>query len=560
MLFEMLGLGILLPLLSIMLNPNIGEKYPVLKPILRFLGNPSQEKLVLIGLFTLVVFYLIKTLFLGYLSWRQSKFSSDLSEELSKNLFKGYLLQPYSFHLQRNSAELIRNIQSEINQFQLVTSAVMLLCIELSQIFGLVTILIMTEPLGAIIVASFMYFASLLFNWVTKKRLVRWGTQRQFHAEKINIHLFQGLGGIKDLKLLGREQYFLQQYDTHNAANARISAKVGTSYLLPRLYFELLAIIGLAGMIIVMVLQNRDLALMVPTLAIFVAAAFRMIPSVNRIMSSVQQVQFAKPVVDVLYNEFSSLSAIKDCANEKSKLSFKTGLVLQNISFRYSGVDTDALHEISLDIKPGESIGLIGSSGSGKSTLVDVILGLLVPYNGTIKIDGKNIADTIKQWQNNVGYVPQSIYLTDDTLKRNIAFGIRDVDIDDMAVERAIQAAQLKSFVKDLPEGLDTCVGERGVKLSGGQRQRIGIARALYHNPSVLVLDEATSALDTATENEVMSAITALKGEITILIVAHRLTTVYNCDRLVALQKGRIIETGTPQEILLKEERVQIQG
>lgn len=553
MLFEMVGLGILLPILSLMLNPDIGGTYPSLRPFLTFLGNPTQEKLVLDGLIILIVFYLVKAIFLGFLSWRQSKFAAELSAELSRKLFKGYLVQPYSFHLQRNSAELIRNIQTEINQFQLVMGAIVLLCIEFTQILGLVAVLIIAEPIGAIIVSIFMYLASIVFNWVTKKRLFNWGKQRQFHAERINQHLFQGLGGVKDLKLLGREQYFLDKYETHNTANARISSKVGTFYLLPRLYFELLAIFGLAGMIIVMILQKKDLGILVPTLGIFAAAAFRMIPSFNRIMSSIQQMQFAKPVVNTLYNEFCSLSEPEQNKDDNGRLSFEKKLELQNLNYKYANSQSFALKNISLYINRGESVGFIGPSGSGKSTMIDLVLGLLKPVSGEILVDGCNIQSNLRQWQNNIGYVPQSIYLTDDSLRRNIAFGIDSELIDQKAVDRVIKAAQLEDFIADLPEGLETFVGERGVRLSGGQRQRIGIARALYHNPSVLVLDEATSALDSLTENEVMRAITALKGEITILIVAHRLTTVKHCDKLYSLRKGEIIERGTPQDILLKE-------
>lgn len=545
MLFEMAGLGILLPIMSLMLNPDIGSTYPSIRPFLNFLGNPTQERLVLYGLIILIGFYLIKLVFLGFLSWRQSKFAAELSGELSKKLFKGYLLQPYSFHLQRNSAELIRNIQTEINQFQLVMGAIVLLCIEFTQILGLVAVLIIAEPMGAIIVSIFMYLASILFNKLTKKRLLDWGKQRQLHAERINQHLFQGLGGAKDMKLLGREKYFLDKYEMHNTANAKISSKVGTFYLLPRLYFELLAILGLAGMIIVMILQKKDLGLLVPTLGIFAAAAFRMIPSFNRIMSSIQQVQFAKPVVNVLYDEFKNLSKSKTTSSFSSsnRLPFLEELVIQNLIYQYPDSKTFALDNINVSIRRGDSVAFIGPSGSGKSTLIDIILGLLTPPSGKILIDGKNIYENLRDWQNNIGYVPQTIYLTDDSLLKNIAFGIEDDQINHEAISRVIKAAQLDNFIAELPGGIETLVGERGVRLSGGQRQRIGIARALYHEPTVLVLDEATSALDTDTETSVMEAIDALHGEITIIIVAHRLSTLKNCDFIYTIEKGHIKQT-----------------
>ena len=540
MLLEMGGLGILAPILSVMLDSNISVTYPAIKPFLIFLRNPSQELLILLGLSSLIIFYFIKVFFLGYLSWYQSKFTSGLSEELSRELFKGYLNEPYVFHLQNNSAKLIRNIQTEINQFQLVAKAVILLCMELSLILGLIIILIIVEPFGAIIIVAFMYFASILFNWITKKRLVRWGTLRQINSEKINIYLYQGLGGIKDLKLLGKEEYFLKKFSIYNKANASVSAKVGTFYLLPRLYFELLAVIGLSGMIIVMVLQNRNLTLLVPTLGIFVAAAFRMIPSFNRIMSSLQQVQFAIPVVDVLYKEFSSFEKNDIKQHIDAVIVLQEKISLENVVFKYHESAYNALETVNIEIKAGETVGLIGPSGSGKSTLVDIILGLLTPVEGRVCIDNIDISGSIRSWQNNVGYVPQSIYLTDDSLLKNVAFGVEDDLIDYSAVERAINVAQLKNFVETLPEKLNTLVGERGVRLSGGQRQRIGIARALYHEPSVLILDEATSALDNETEEGVMEAIDALHGKKTIVIVAHRLTTVKNCDKIFSMNKGSV--------------------
>lgn len=542
MIFEMAGLGVLIPALGVILNPNIAGKYPSLKPMMQFLGNPNPDKLVLYGLSLLVIVYFTKITFLTYLSWRQSKFSSRLGAELTFSLFKGYMTQPYSFHLQRNSSQLIKNIQAEIGQFTTLSQAVIFLTIESSVILGSALMLILVDPLGAISISVFLLISSIIFHRLTKNRLLSWGQQRQNYDSQINKHLIQGLSAVKDVKIFGKEKFFLTKFNTPNFLKAKIFTNQVTLQQLPRLYLELLSVMGLAGLVILKILQHKPLDLLLPTLGVFVAAAFRMLPSVNRIMSSIQGIKFAKPVVDVLYNEFHLIRNTKIIdTSVTGKLDFKSDINISEISFTYDGTSKEALCNISLKIKHGESIGLLGPSGSGKSTLVDIILGLLSANKGEIKVDEINIQDCLRQWQNQIGYVPQTIYLIDDSILHNVAFGIPEEEINIKAVESAIKAAQLNELIQTLPDGLNTFVGERGVRLSGGQRQRIGIARALYHDPSVLVLDEATSALDYETEKGVMEAVTAFQGQKTLIIVAHRLSTLENCDRLYQLDSGKIV-------------------
>jgi ABC-type multidrug transport system fused ATPase/permease subunit len=361
--------------------------------------------------------------------------------------------------------------------------------------------------------------------------------------------LQQGLGGAKDVKLLGRELDFLNQYQTHNVSSARISEHRATLQALPRLWLELLAVTGLAALVLIMVEQGKPLDSLLPTIGLFAAAAFRLMPSINRVMAALQSVRFSGTVIDTIDDELRLVDGQR-CQGSTTALPLNVALTLDNIVFQYPSAEKPSLGGVSLSIPKGTSVGFIGGSGAGKSTLVDIILGLLSPDSGTVAVDGVDIADNLRGWQNQIGYVPQAIFLTDDTLRRNIAFGLANEQIDESAVNRALELAQLEQFVKDLPLGLDTIVGERGIRLSGGQRQRIGIARALYHDPAVLVLDEATSSLDTTTESGVMDAVRALRGDKTLLIVAHRLSTVESCDQLYRFENGKIVQQGSPAEVL----------
>jgi ABC-type multidrug transport system fused ATPase/permease subunit len=319
----------------------------------------------------------------------------------------------------------------------------------------------------------------------------------------------------------------------------------------------MLAVGGLAALVLTMLAQGRAMESVLPMLALFAAAAFRLMPSVNRILGAVQTLRFNQPVIDTLYTDLQ-LAIPAANANPIPATPFSEMLQLRQVNYTYFGAPQPALNDLSLAIRRGESVGFIGASGAGKSTLVDIILGLLTPDSGELRMDGTDIHVHLRNWQNQIGYVPQSIFLTDDTLRRNVAFGLPNEQIDDAAVHDAIMAAQLEEFVASLPDGLETVVGERGVRLSGGQRQRIGIARALYHDPAVLVLDEATSALDAATERGVMQAVDALHGTKTIIIVAHRLSTVEHCDRLYRLEQGRVVEEGKTREILASQKRIHI--
>lgn len=550
MALETLGVGLVIPAIALITQRDFTQNYPVFQPMLQLLGSPSQATLVISGMLVLVGVYLIKALYLAFLAWWQSRFAFDMQANLSQRLFATYLRQPYTFHLQHNSAQLIRNVINEVNQLtgKCIVPGMMLLT-ESLVLIGICVLLLAVEPMGALMVVSILGSAAWMFHRLTRSRISRWGEARLLHEGLRIQHLQQGLGGAKDVKLLGREAEFLAQYRPHNYKSARVAQLQSTLQQLPRLWLEVLAVSGLAMLVITMLAQGRSLESVLPTLGLFAAAAFRFIPSVNRVLSAVQSLRYGLPVIDVLYKELG-LAVPQETSIRSSPRPFHASLELNRVSYTYPSAAESALKDISLIIRHGESVGFIGTSGAGKSTLVDILLGLLKPDTGMVRVDDYDIQTNLRGWQDQIGYVPQSVFLTDDTLRRNVAFGLASEQIDDAAVQRAIHAAQLETFVASLPEGLETLVGERGIRLSGGQRQRIGIARALYHDPAVLVLDEATSALDTSTEIGVMQAITALQGSKTILIVAHRLSTVEHCDRLYRLEQGKIVSEGATAVVL----------
>lgn len=550
MVFETLGIGLVIPAIGLLTQPDFASGFPALQRLVGGASSPGSPALIAGAMLGLLAIYLLKTLFLSFLAWRQAGYAFQLQARMSQSLFALYLRQPYPFHLQRNSAELIRNAVNEMNVFTFnVAVPIMTLAAEALVLPGVCILLLAVEPLGTFIVVTVMGVVAWAYYSLAHRRIAAWGIARQQHEGLRIQHLQQGLGGAKDVKLLGRESEFLDQYAMHNAQSALVGQRQWTVQQLPRLFLELLAVGGLSVLVLVMLARGRDPVAILPVLGLFAAAAFRLLPSVNRVLTSLQALRYGLAAVNTLHKELHLPLPAAAVQRTAARTVCET-LELVRVTYTYPGAPSPAIRNLSLTIRRGEAIGFIGGSGAGKSTLVDVLLGLLEPDSGEVRADGKNILHSLRGWQDQIGYVPQSIFLTDDSLRRNVAFGLAASQIDERAVLRAIRAAQLEEFVQSLPQGLDTTVGERGVRLSGGQRQRIGIARALYHDPATLVLDEASSSLDYETEREVMQAVRALQGTKTIIIVAHRLSTVEHCDRLYRLEGGRLVETGAPSTML----------
>ena len=548
---ETFSLGLVVPAVGLLIKPNYVQNFPSID---NFLGHPSEVKFAVIAMTSLVVIYLLKSAFLVWSSWVQSGFSLGITARIGKELFENYLHQPYPFHLQRNSSVLIRNSQGSSALMGGVFDPMLSIMTDSLVTLGLFALLIKLEPIGSLTTLVVFGLSAWLFRRFTNVRIKRWGEAQNIYRGMIIQHLQQGLGGVKDVKILGREDYFISEYSDQLLANAAVFRRYTVSQMLPRTGLEILTIAGLAVLVSTMVVSGEDLNSVLPVLGLFGAAAFRLVPAVSRMVGMVQTIAINRPIVNELFHDLALRTS--NTPKRQDHDGFAQEVEVNNLSFKYETAPTNALSNVSLRVKRGEAVGLVGPSGSGKSTLVDVLLGLMAPESGAVLVDGVNVQDRIRWWQDQIGYVPQSIFLTDDTLRRNVAFGLPKSEIDDAAVDAAIRAAQLEEFVKTLPLGLETVVGERGVRLSGGQRQRIGIARALYHNPDVLVLDEATSSLDTETEHGVMQAVQALQGDKTVIIVAHRLSTVEYCDRLYRLESSRIVDEGTFEEVMSRSRNI----
>ncbi len=553
MVLETVGVGLIIPFVALVSQASIAERYPAVEPVLVWLGNPDQTELIVYGMLGLLTFFGFKNLFLAFMSWTRTRIVTDTQAALARRLFAGYLRQPYTFHLQRNSAQMIRDVSTETSRYTTGLSSLLELTTQALVVLGVGVLLIVVEPVGAGLAILVVSVAVWIYRLSTMHRIRAWGKARRFHQGKVIQHLQQGLGGVKEVKLLGREQDFQTQFAGHVLHHARAERKQLFLAGLPKLWFEFVAVLGLAVLVLSLVAQGGPIETIVPVLAVFAAAAFRLMPKLGQIINSSQNLRYVGPVIDSLYHGLREL----ELAPRQVRIGpfeFQRDIRLDRVGFTYEGASAPALIDIDMTIPRGASVGIIGGSGAGKSTLVDVILGLIHPSQGQVLVDGSDIQGNVRGWQDHVGYVPQSIFLTDDTLRRNIAFGLGDSEIDDSAVTAAATAAQLDTLIAELPNGLDTLVGERGVRLSGGQRQRIGIARALYHNPVVLVLDEATSALDLDTEKGVMEAVESLKGDKTFIIVAHRLSTVAHCDRLYRLDQGRLVSEGAYHDVVQAKE------
>lgn len=489
----------------------------------------------------LLCVYVIKNLFLMYMYSQVYKFVYDGRSKLATRLLEQYMKEDYEFHLGRNMAVIQRAVRSDVDGFYHLVRCLLQLMSELIICVVLAALLFVSDFWMALFLVVLLGLCVSTVVVISRKKAKKLGTDDMVAGSKMNQWLMQGIGGIKEIKLLSREDYFVNSFKEYSDKSSNNQRKQQVLIQLPRLLTETVSIGAVLLWLVIAAAYGMDLLSIVPTLAVFAVAAFRLLPSVGKINGLLADYNFYRPRVDFIYEDMHGVQEITECNKADDKIiSFNESIELSDVSFAYAGTDKYILDKVSLSIARGESVGVVGPSGAGKTTLVDVIMGLLKISTGDIKVDGVSVFEGLSSWQRLIGYVPQNIYLSDDSIRHNIAFGIPDEEIDDDRISECIKEARLLDLVSELTDGVETVIGDRGIRLSGGQRQRIAIARALYFSPEVLVLDEATSSLDNDTEAAVMEAIEALHGKVTMIVVAHRLSTIEKCDKVYRVEDGKV--------------------
>ena len=541
---ELMSVSIFSPFIDLIMSPDALQESSAMSFIYSLFSFHSIENFLVTIAGAIILIYIIKNIYIIVEKDCIYRFSYRIQRNISTSLLKAYMEEPYTFHLNKNISVLQRSMQEDADQFTKGIIHILEMIAEVCVCVAIGIYLYIVSKSITIIIVGLLVLCLAFFSFISKKYSTTWGREGQIYKSRIYQWMNQSLGGIKEIKVLNREQSFIKHYDEYFSKYVRVLRLNRLIGIMPKYIIEMVCMTGLLLAIIFKILfGQKDLIEFVPQLAVFAVAAFRLLPSVGKINEHLSAVLYAKPSLELIYNDLKEVEDLEEKESPKdNEWKFKNKIEIKKISYCYPDGDTDVIKDASLTIEKGKTIAFVGTSGAGKSTLIDILLGLLKPKYGKIYADGMDIFKNLKTWQKEIGYIPQSIYLSDDTIRNNVAFGVDEKEIDEQAVINALKQAQLHEFLEGLPEGLDTFVGDRGVRLSGGQRQRIGIARALYHNPEILVLDEATSALDSDTEAAVMEAIDSLKGQKTILIIAHRLTTLRNADVVFEVIDGKGIQ------------------
>ena len=555
--FELIGVASIAPFMALVSNPDVIETNVYLSAVYHYFGFDSTKVFLTMFGISMLGILIISNGFNAYMNWVIIHFSRMQGHRLAVRLLKQYLSQPYLFFLNSNTANLGKNLLTEIDRC--IAGIFLPGLIALSRLAVVVFILVFLLFLDPFIAVSTIVVLAVAYGLIfvsVRKKLHRMGVAST-NVESARFKTAnEAMSGIKDLKLRGKEQEFVDRFAIPSEARAKYTSISQVMTMLPRYLLDTIAFGGIVTFVIYLVASGYSSGEVIPIISLYAVAGYRLMPALQQIYASSTQLKYNLPALDILVKDIASFDGEAQFLNKQaSSLTFTKELILKNIHFNYPNLDESVLKGLNINIKPNTTIGFVGSTGSGKTTLVDIILGLLSSSQGKIFVDDVEITNkNISSWQANLGYVPQTIYLIDDTIVRNIAFAIPDKDIEMHKVVEAAKLAELDEFIQTLPEQFHTSVGERGVRLSGGQRQRIGIARALYHNPEVLILDEATSALDGITENVIMDAINNLSHKKTILMIAHRLATVKECDVIYVMENGRFVDSGSYQELLNRNE------
>ena len=549
---ETLGVGLILPLVSAITTPDIIRTNKYAKLVCEIFDLHATRTFMIVVIAALIFVYIFKNVYLFVEYYVQYRFICNNRFAVQHRLMEKYLERPYEYFLNAESGEIVRVITDDTrNTFNLL-STVLAFFTEAIVSVALIAVIIITDPVMAILIASVLGGTMLLISRLVKPILRKAGLKFQKNSAKMNQWLLQSISGIKEVKVTGKEGFFLTQFSKYGRKAIDSEKKNMVLGQVPRLSIEAFSISAMLAVIAILMWRGREIDTMLPQLSAFAMAAVRLMPSVNRMTASLNQISYYEPALDKMLEHLSVAQRwqnTKDdiqgsdsvCPEEqRDSLSLKKEIALKDISFSYPGAEHPVLEHANMLVPIGMSVGIVGASGAGKTTAVDIMLGLLKPQEGQVLADGVDIQTAYHAWLSHIGYIPQMIFMLDDTIRGNVAFGIDSQEVDEQAVWKALEEAQLAEFVRSLPEGLDTQIGERGIRLSGGQRQRIGIARALYTDPELLIFDEATSALDNETESAIMESINALHGKKTMIIIAHRLTTIEGCDMVYRVENGKI--------------------
>lgn len=560
-LLETLGVSMMVPVVQGIMDPAALVQNEIVGKVLRFLDielpDMSQDggnRLIILMLAAMMVLFVVKNAYLLFQVYVQNTFVTRNRNRMISRVMREFLNRPYEEYLGADIPTVFRLTDSDIpSAFQLILVLIQMITEIVVSAF-LCIVLIVVSPVMTLFIVVLFLSLTLLLSKSLKPRLNVIGRKNQEIQSRIAKWRIQSIYGLKDVKVLNREEFFVRNYYESGSIGANVARNYAVLNNLPRLLIETVFIVSMLAFIMVYILGGGNINVLIPQLTAFAVAAIRIMPSANRINTYMSEIAYSQPCLDYLYENLNE--SMKQDVNgsvtgyvqngkkeEKERTVLQDKIVLDHITFAYPGTDRPIFTDAHMEVKRGQSVGIMGPSGAGKSTIVDILLGLLHVQKGSITCDGKSIFDDYESWLAQIGYIPQSIYLVDESIRDNIAFGIDADKIDEKRIWEVLEEAQLKEFIEELPEGLDTKIGDRGVRISGGQRQRIGIARALYHDPEILVFDEATSALDNDTEKAVMDAVNSFHGRKTMVIIAHRLNTIAKCDVIYKVDGEKIVES-----------------
>ena len=548
--FELLSIGVVFPFITILLGSNLPDNLTFINEFLLAISNTLSISYLSAGLAVLLSIFIIKNIFLTFYSWWKFGYSNQVQINLSQRLFSFYLSRSLIFHLEKNSSKITRNLITEISQVQKIFTLILELVFELIILISIILMLITVAPIAALLTITVLGGLSLIIFLLTKKKVSQWGNIRLKESGKYLKNITQSIGSIKEIIITGRAKLFLNLHYNQRKSLASILQKFSIINVVPRYLFEISAIIGLCIIITVFLNEGKSYTEILPLIGLFVMAAYRLMPSCTKILGALQSVVYKGPTVNTLYDElkgekeeakdFKYFLGIGENIHEKYSLLDK--IKVKNLSYSYPSSKVTSLDRVSFTIKKGDTVGIIGQSGSGKSTLINLLMGLLTTNEQFIFIDNHPINKILNLWQRDIGYVSQSPYLSDESIRNNIGFGIPEDMIDNNKINKAIEFSQLKNFILSNSKGINSKVGEIGSRISGGQLQRIAIARAVYHDPSILIFDEATSALDSNTETGIIEDLKKMKGDKTIILVSHKKSTLQYCDQIIEIKNGKLTE------------------